>query len=187
MLERTRIPSREVRRKANGSAAHRPVQARRRPPNASRVRCTRERRRAVVTGTNPVDHRFPRNPRRHSPEVDYSQRWTSTREPDVEWRVAWNTGTGEIYAARCDEADLHELGIARTFARAETALQGWASHATGCSLPVSTEFCVSTGGRTMLASTQRSCRSEASMCRAGRKSRTAKSWSRTNIRPCRSA
>ena len=63
------------------------------------------------------------------PEVDYGQRWASTREPDGEWRVAWNTGTGEIYAARRDEADLHVLGIARTFAEAETALQGWASHA----------------------------------------------------------
>jgi hypothetical protein len=38
-------------------------------------------------------------------------------------------GTGEMYAARRDDADLHVLGIARTFAEAETALQGWASHA----------------------------------------------------------
>jgi len=82
-----------------------------------------------VTGTNPVDEWYARNPRRHSPEVDYGQRWVSSREPDVEWRVAWNSGTGEIYAARGDEADLHVLGIARTFVEAETALQGWASHA----------------------------------------------------------
>jgi len=82
-----------------------------------------------VTGPNPVDEWYARNPGRHSPEVDYGQRWVSSREPDVEWRVAWNTGTGEIYAARRDEADLHVLGIARTLVEAETALQGWASHA----------------------------------------------------------
>ncbi|MEK7425521.1 MAG: hypothetical protein AAB131_16970 [Actinomycetota bacterium] len=82
-----------------------------------------------MTGTNPVDEWLARNPRRSSPEVDYGQRWTSTGEPGVEWRIAWNTGTGEVYAARHDDADLHVLGIARTFAEAETALQGWASHA----------------------------------------------------------
>jgi hypothetical protein len=82
-----------------------------------------------VTGTNPVEEWFARNPRRSSPEVDYGQRWTSTREPVVEWRIAWNTGTGEMYAARRDNTDLHVLGIARTFAEAESALQGWASHA----------------------------------------------------------
>ncbi|MBP6729123.1 MAG: hypothetical protein KA129_05835, partial [Microthrixaceae bacterium] len=54
---------------------------------------------------------------------------TSTREPGVEWRIAWNIGTGEMYAARRDDADLHVLGIARTFPEDETALQGWASHA----------------------------------------------------------
>ena len=83
-----------------------------------------------MTGTNPVEEWFARNPRRSSPEVDYGQRWTSTREPGVEWRIAWNTGTGEMYAARRDNTDLHVLGIARTFPEAETALQGWASHAT---------------------------------------------------------
>lgn len=82
-----------------------------------------------MTGTNPVGEWFARNPRRSSPEVDYGQRWTSTREPGVEWRIAWNTGTGEMYAARRDNADLHVLGIARTFAQAEMALQGWVSHA----------------------------------------------------------
>ena len=35
-----------------------------------------------------------------------------------------------MYAARRDNTDLHVLGIARTFPEAETALQGWASHAT---------------------------------------------------------
>ncbi len=61
--------------------------------------------------------------------VDYGQRWISARAPGVEWRIAWNTGTGEVYAARRDDADLHVLGIARNFAEVETALQGWASHA----------------------------------------------------------
>ena len=82
-----------------------------------------------MTATNTVDEWFARNPRRSNPEVDYGQRWTSPREPGVEWRIAWNTGTGEVYAARRDNADLRVLGIARTFAEAETALQGWASHA----------------------------------------------------------
>ena len=82
-----------------------------------------------MTGTNPVEEWFARNPRRSSPEVDYGQRWTSAREPGVEWRIAWNTGTGEVYAARRDDADLHVLGIARTFPEAEMALQGWAIHA----------------------------------------------------------
>ena len=67
-----------------------------------------------MTETNRVDEWFARNPRRTSPEVDYGQRWTSTREPGAEWRIAWNTGTGEVYAARRDNADLHVLGIART-------------------------------------------------------------------------
>lgn len=34
-----------------------------------------------------------------------------------------------MYAARRDNADVNVLGIAHTFAEAETALQGWASHA----------------------------------------------------------
>ena len=34
-----------------------------------------------------------------------------------------------MYAARRDNAGLQVLGIARTFAEAETTLQGWASHA----------------------------------------------------------
>lgn len=82
-----------------------------------------------MTEPNPVDEWFARNPRRNSPEVDYGQRWTSTREPGAEWRIAWNTGTGEMYAARRDNADLRVLGIARTVAEAENALQGWASRA----------------------------------------------------------
>lgn len=82
-----------------------------------------------MTETSPVEAWFARNPRRSSPEVDYGQCWTSTREPAVEWRIAWNTGTGEIYAARRDNTDLHVLGIGRTFVEAETAMQGWTSHA----------------------------------------------------------
>lgn len=66
-----------------------------------------------------------RDQRRSAPELDYGTRWTSPRWPGAEWRVSWNTGTGEVYAARRDRTDPHVLGIAKTFVEVETALQGW--------------------------------------------------------------
>jgi hypothetical protein len=45
------------------------------------------------------------------------------------WRVSWNTGTGELYAARRDNADLHVLGIAKTLVEVDQALHGWGAQA----------------------------------------------------------
>ena len=72
-----------------------------------------------------VDEWRARDHRRNAPDLDYGQRWTSNRLPGVEWRVSWNTGTGEVFAARCDRTDLHVLGIAETLAHVVSALQGW--------------------------------------------------------------
>jgi hypothetical protein len=37
-----------------------------------------------------------RNLRRRAPEIDHAGRWKSRRWPGVEWRLAWNVGTGEL-------------------------------------------------------------------------------------------
>ena len=50
--------------------------------------------------------------------------------PGVEFRLSWNVGTGELYAARCDGLDMDALAIADTFGEIEAALRGWGDHAT---------------------------------------------------------
>ena len=38
------------------------------------------------------------DPRRRAPEFDFGTQWTREHDPNIEWAVTYNTGTGELYA-----------------------------------------------------------------------------------------
>jgi hypothetical protein len=86
---------------------------------------------AGAAGTGPrslVAQWYDRNPARRAPEVDFGTRWTRAERAD-EWRVSWNTGTGELIAARNDESEMEVLTTFRTVDDVRAAIDGWETRA----------------------------------------------------------
>ena len=72
---------------------------------------------------------FERDPRRSVPEIDFGATWTTEAAPGVEWRVSWNPGSGELYAARRDGTAVEILARYATEHAATEAVTGWATAA----------------------------------------------------------
>jgi hypothetical protein len=85
----------------------------------------------MSSSDNEVDRWYDRDPRRRAAEVDFGDHWTSAREPAVPWRVSWNSGTGELFAARRDHGELQVLGLYPTADVAAVSIAGWAQRALG--------------------------------------------------------
>lgn len=76
-----------------------------------------------------LDDWYGRNPRRSAPEVDFGMSWRTTSEPDRQWRVSWNSGSRELFAARLDRREVQVLGRYPDVAAALSALGEWAPRA----------------------------------------------------------
>ena len=76
---------------------------------------------------SPVRSWMDRDVRRHAPEVDFGNCWTRETDPNTEWAVTWNSGTGELYAHNRD--DIEVLGTFDTAHDVKEALPDWAHHA----------------------------------------------------------
>lgn len=50
------------------------------------------------------------DPRRRAPEFDFGTQWTREHDPNTEWAVTYNTGTGELYARTRIGDDIEVLG-----------------------------------------------------------------------------
>jgi hypothetical protein len=86
---------------------------------------------AGAAGSSPrslVAQWYDRNPARRAPEVDFGTRWTRADRTD-EWRVSWNTGTGELIAARNDQSEMEVLTTSRTLEDVRAAIDGWETRA----------------------------------------------------------
>lgn len=81
----------------------------------------------MTNANNHVRSWMDRDTRRHAPEVDFGTCWTRESDPDTEWKLTWNGGTGELYAHSRDDIE-----VLRTFDTAldvKRALPDWARHA----------------------------------------------------------
>ena len=68
--------------------------------------------------------------RRHSPEVDYGTTWTDPARPGVHHRVAWNSGSGDLYLATHPAGDdLKVLLVNVDRSTVDGILHGWADQA----------------------------------------------------------
>lgn len=50
------------------------------------------------------------DPLRRAPEFDFGTQWTREHDPNTEWAVTYNTGTGELYARTRTGDDVEVLG-----------------------------------------------------------------------------
>jgi hypothetical protein len=57
-----------------------------------------------------VNEWISQDARRRAPEFDFGSVWTRERDPDTEWTVSYNTGTGELYAHTRSGDDVEVLG-----------------------------------------------------------------------------
>lgn len=72
---------------------------------------------------------YERSPLRRAPEVDFGSTWTSVSEPHVPWRVSWNSGSHELFAARLDGREVQVLAVYDSAAEVGAALTGWGQQA----------------------------------------------------------
>ncbi len=72
---------------------------------------------------------YGRDARRAAPEVDFGMSWRTTAEPNERWRVSWNGGSGELFAARLDRSEVEVFGTYPDVDSASAALGDWASRA----------------------------------------------------------
>lgn len=72
---------------------------------------------------------YERNPLRRAPEVDFGSTWSSVSAPHVPWRVSWNSGSHELFAARLDGREVQVLAVYDSAAEAGAALARWGQHA----------------------------------------------------------
>ncbi len=76
-----------------------------------------------------VEAWYARNSARRAAEVDFGMVWTSLSAPREVWRVSWNSGSHELFAARRDGGGVQVLAVCDSSAEAESVLAGWARHA----------------------------------------------------------
>ena len=74
----------------------------RRRPSAHRVKAGE----AMTT----VKEWINQDPLRRAPEFDFGTQWTREHDPNTEWAVTYNTGTGELYARTRTGDDVEVLG-----------------------------------------------------------------------------
>jgi hypothetical protein len=55
--------------------------------------------------------------------------WRTTAEPNERWRVSWNGGSGELFAARLDRSEVQVFGTYPDVDSASAALGDWAPRA----------------------------------------------------------
>ena len=72
---------------------------------------------------------YGRDARRAAPEVDFGMSWRTTAEPNERWRVSWNGGSGELFAARLDRSEVEVFGTYPDVDSVSAALGDWAPHA----------------------------------------------------------
>lgn len=72
-----------------------------------------------------LDNWYGRDPRRSAPEVDFGMSWRTTSEPNQRWRVSWNSGSRELFAARLDRTEVQVLGTYPDVEAASSALGEW--------------------------------------------------------------
>jgi hypothetical protein len=74
---------------------------------------------------------------RNGPPVDYGSRWIDPSMPDRYHRVAWDPGTGRLYATDAACSYSRTLATVRNQARLDAVLGGWADVAAGPDPPLS--------------------------------------------------
>ena len=72
---------------------------------------------------------YGRDACRAAPEVDFGMSWRPTAEPNERWRVSWNGGSGELFAARLDRSEVQVFGTYPDVDSASAALGDWAPRA----------------------------------------------------------
>ena len=55
--------------------------------------------------------------------------WRTTAEPNERWRVSWNGGSGELFAARLDRSEVQVFGTYSDVDSASAVLGDWAPRA----------------------------------------------------------
>jgi hypothetical protein len=55
--------------------------------------------------------------------------WRTTAEPNERWRVSWNGGSGELFAARLDGSEVQVFGTYPDVDSVSVALGDWAPRA----------------------------------------------------------
>ena len=113
-------------RRSPSSSAPTSLRFERRPVAVERSAARRQRRRDAATSEtsgagrrivnrregagDALDDWYGRDPRRSAPEVDFGMSWRTTSEPNERWRVSWNSGSRELFAARLDRTEVQVLG-----------------------------------------------------------------------------
>lgn len=80
-------------------------------------------------GRDALSDWYGRDARRAAPEVDFGMSWRTTAEPNERWRVSWNGGSGELFAARLDGSEVQVFGTYPEVDSATVALGDWAPRA----------------------------------------------------------
>lgn len=80
-------------------------------------------------GRDALSDWYGRDVRRAAPEVDFGMSWRTTAEPNERWRVSWNGGSGELFAARLDRSEVQVFGSYPDVDSASAALGDWARRA----------------------------------------------------------
>ena len=55
--------------------------------------------------------------------------WRTTAQPNERWRVSWNGGSGELFAARLDRSEVQVLGTYPDVEAVSSALGDWGPRA----------------------------------------------------------
>ncbi|MEL6894458.1 MAG: hypothetical protein AAFP84_22910, partial [Actinomycetota bacterium] len=66
------------------------------------------------------------NPQRRAPEFDFGTHWTREHDPDTEWALTYNCGTGELYTRTRSGDDVEVLGRFADPEHVGDALPDWA-------------------------------------------------------------
>ncbi len=66
---------------------------------------------------------------RDAPEVDFGMSWRTTAQPKEPWRLSWNGGSGELFAARLDRSEVQVLGTYPDVESVSSALSEWGRRA----------------------------------------------------------
>lgn len=82
----------------------------------------------MITPGDEVEAWYSRNSTRRAAEVDFGSMWLSTSEPHVPWRVSWNSGSHELFAARLDGREVQVLAVYDSAEQAAASLSGWGQH-----------------------------------------------------------
>ena len=77
-----------------------------------------------------IDQWRARNVHRAASDSEFGATWTSAVDPDEPWRLAWNSGSCELYAVSGRDGDVETLGTYATRDDVVAALPDWEQRAT---------------------------------------------------------